>query len=142
MKIADLLKRHQKTSLDVEEELRFHIEMLEHKYLQQGMSAAAAKAAALQRFGNLEIVKRRCVTISRRSSPLRRVLKILSILVAVTGLAIHILSSDPKIAHVGDTLIMIAISGRLLLYVRGLSSSTIKQIRLDTAPDQEKPECS
>jgi hypothetical protein len=31
------------------------------------------------------------------------------------------LSPDQNIAHIGDTLIMIAISGRLLLYVRGLN---------------------
>jgi len=40
---------------------------------------------------------------------------------ALTGLAIHTLSSDYKVAHIGQTLIMIAISGRLLLYVRGLT---------------------
>ena len=88
------------------------------------MSAADAKAAALRRFGNLETVKRQCVTIRTRSSLLRRVLKWSSILIALAGLAIHILSSDYKVTHIGDTLIMIAVAGRLLLYVRGLSPST------------------
>ena len=120
-----------KTSLDVEEELQFHIEMLERKYTQEGMPAAEAKAAALRRFGNLERVKQQCVTISKRSSPLRRVLKTSSILIAFTGLAIHTLSSDNNVAHMGDTLTMIAIAGRLLLYVRGL-----------TPRNSEKPECS
>ncbi|HKG60790.1 MAG TPA: permease prefix domain 1-containing protein [Pyrinomonadaceae bacterium] len=123
--------RTRKTSLDVAEELQFHIEMLELKYAQQGLSAAEAKAAALRRFGNLETVKRQCVTISRRSSLLRRFLKTSAILIALTGLAIHMLSSHYKVAHIGDTLIMIAIAGRLLLYVRGL-----------TPRNSEKPECS
>jgi hypothetical protein len=122
-----------KTSLDVEEELQFHIEMLERKYAQQGMSVAEAKAAASRRFGNLETVKRQCVTIRKRSSPLQRVLKISLILIALAGLAIHMLGSHYKVVRIGDTLIMIAIAGRLLLYVRGLTLP----IR-----NSEKPECS
>jgi hypothetical protein len=109
---------------DVEEELQFHLEMLERKYAQQGMSTAAAKAAAARRFGNLEAVKRQCVMIRKRSSPLRRVLKSSLILIALAGLAIHLLSSHYKVAHIGDTLIMIAIAGRLLVYVRGLTPET------------------
>lgn len=126
------IRRHRKTSLDVEEELHFHLEMLEHKYTQQGMSAAESKAAALRRFGNPERVKRQCVTIRRRSSLLIRFLKLCSILIALTGLAIHVLSSDYKVGRIGSTLIMIAIAGRLLLYVRGLSP----------AQSSEKPKCS
>jgi hypothetical protein len=122
MKIS--IANHKRTASDVEEELQFHIEMLERKYAQLGMPATEAKAAASRRFGNLERVKRQCVTISRRSSLLRRILKTSSILIALAGLAIHFLSSDPKVSHIGDTLILIAISGRLLLYVRGLTSST------------------
>ena len=122
-----------KTSLDVEEELQFHIEMLERKYTQQGMSAAEATAAASRRFGKLETVKRQCVTIRKRNSPLQRVLKISLILIAVAGLAIHLLSSDYKVGRMGSVLIMIAIAGRLLLYVRGLTLPT---------RNSEKPECS
>ena len=122
-----------KTSLDVEEELQFHIEMLELKYAQQGMSVAQAKTAASRRFGNLDTVKRQCVTIRKRSSPLRRVLKASLFLVALAGLAIHMLGSHYKIVRIGDTLIMIAIAGRLLLYVRGLTFPT---------RNSEKPECS
>jgi len=125
MKIAivNLLMRpnRKKTAFEVEEELQFHIEMLERKYAQQGMSDAHAKAAALKRFGNTERIKKQCVDISRRHSLLRRILKISSILIALTGLAIHTLSSDYKVARIGTVLIMIAVSGRLLLYVRGLS---------------------
>lgn len=115
-----MLPNRQKTALDVQEELHFHIEMLERKYGQQGMSATDAKAAALRRFGNLERVKKQCVDISRRNSLIRRVLKTSSILIALTGLAIHMLGSDYKVARIGHLLIMIAVLGRLLLYVRGL----------------------
>ena len=113
-----------KSASVVEEELRFHIDTLERKYAEDGMSAAEAKAAALRRFGNVERIKHQCVNITQRNSPVRRVLKTASILIGLTGLAIHFLSPDPTVAHVGDTLVMIAISGRLLLYVRGLNYRT------------------
>ena len=122
--------------------MRFHIEMLEHKYAQQGMSIADAKAAALRRFGNLDRVTKQCVHITRRNTLLRRVLKTASIVIALIGLSIHILSPDLKIAHIGDTLIMIAVAGRLLLYVRGLGSWSFfpatKQPSLSVVTDTPK----
>ena len=119
MKIA-LPNPSMKAAVEVEEELQFHIEMLERKYAQQGMSDARAKAAALKRFGDLELVKKQCVDISRRNSLVRRILKASSIVMALTGLVVQTQSSDYKVARIGGMLIMIAISGRLLLYVRGL----------------------
>lgn len=123
---ANLLHRHhpRRIALDVDEELQFHIEILERKFMQHGMSSADAKAAALKRFGNRDRIRNQCVEIRRRGSPLRRALKAFSIVLALTGLAIHILSSDFKVARIGHALIEIAILSRLLLYVRGLSPST------------------
>ena len=74
--IVNLLMRSQRqqTPFEVEEELQFHIEMLERKYAQQGMSIADAKAAAVRRFGRFETVKKQCVDIRRRNSLSRRVL--------------------------------------------------------------------
>ena len=108
---------------DVEEELQFHLEMLEQKYAQQGMCAADANAAAMKRFGNLEKVKRQCVNISNRNSVLVRFLKTSAILLALAGIAIQLSSSDYKIDRMGHVLVMIAVLGRLLLFVRGLSVS-------------------
>ncbi len=124
--IARLLGRAERnqTTLDVAEELQFHIDMLELNYAQHGMCTADAKAAAQRRFGNLERVKRQCITISERNSLLRRVLKTTLILIGLAGLAIRLLSADQNVARIGAALIMIAIAGRLLLYVRGLVPST------------------
>jgi hypothetical protein len=113
------LALRKKTAFEVEEELQFHIDMLERKYAQQGMPDAHAKVAAYKRFGNLDRVRKQCVHISLRNSLLRRVLKMSSILIALSGLAIHILSSDYKVARIGTVLVMIAVFGRLLIYVRG-----------------------
>lgn len=110
-------------AFEVEEELRFHIEMLEHKYAQQGMCAADANAAAMKRFGNLERVQRQCVNISTRNSFVVRFLKASAILIALAGIAIQLSSSDYKIERMGHVLVIIAVLGRLLLYVRGLGIS-------------------
>jgi len=119
---------------DVEDELQFHIEMLERKYVQDGMSAAAARAAALRRFGSLEKSIKQCVNIRSRNSLLRRILKTSLIILGLAGFAIRILSSDRHVDHIGDILIMIAIFSRLLLYVRGLSPSTFLSGTNETCP--------
>ena len=130
MKITNLFKRstRSETVLEVEDELQFHLEMLERKYIQHGMSVAQAKTAALRRFGDLERVKKQCVVISSRNSLLRRVLKLSSILIALMGLSIQIFGSDYKVLRIGHLLIMIAIASRLLVYVRGLSPSTLSSV--------------
>ena len=120
------------TTFEVEEELQFHIEMLQGNYTRNGMSAAEAKTAAARRFGNFERVKRQCVDIRRRNSLLQRVLKTSTILIALIGLSIHFLASNYKVERIGNTLIMIAIAGRLLIYVRGLGPSSF--LRTNATP--------
>src|SRR5689334_6996311 len=124
--IDNLLARlnRDRTVLEVDEELQFHIAMLERKYMQEGMCATDAQAAALRRFGNFQRVKQQCVEITKRSTLLRRVLKTSLMLMGLAGLLISIGSSDYKVDRVGHVLIMIAIMGRLLLYVRGLGPFT------------------
>ncbi|HEX3186119.1 MAG TPA: permease prefix domain 1-containing protein [Pyrinomonadaceae bacterium] len=124
--LANLFSRlnRYKTALEVDEELQFHLAMLERKYMQEGMCAADAQAAALRRFGNFQRVKQQCVEITKRSTLLRRVLKTSLMLMGLAGLLISIGSSDYKVDRIGHVLIMIAIMGRLLLYVRGLGPFT------------------
>ena len=134
--LANLFKNPNRKQIlfEVEDELQFHIEMLERKYIQDGMSAAAAKAAALRRFGSLEKAMKQCVDIRSRSNLVRRVLKLSLILLGLTGFAVRILSSHRNFDHMGDILIMIAIAGRLLLYVRGLTPSTFLSGTNETCP--------
>ena len=134
--IADLFKNFNRKQLvfEVEDELRFHIEMLERKYVQDGMSAAAARAAALRRFGSIERAMKQCVNIRSRNSLLRRVVKTSLVFLGLIGFSIRIISSDLNFDHIGDILIMIAIAGRLLLYVRGMSPSTFLSGTDETCP--------
>jgi len=74
----------------------------------------------------------RCVAISRRNSLPQRLLKMATIVIALTGLLIRIVSSEYRVERIGHVLILIAVCTRLLLYLRGLSP----------APrNYEKPEC-
>jgi|KBSMisStaDraftv2_1062788.scaffolds.fasta_scaffold919329_1 hypothetical protein len=115
------------TELEVEEELRLHIDLLLHENIKRGMSPEEARSATLKRFGNVDRVKNECVEICRRSRPLQRALKICAILLILTGLFVRITSTDRHFDHIGSTLIVIAIAGRLLLYVRSLTPSRFLQ---------------
>ena len=121
----NLLKRLQRRELEheVEEELRHHVELLQREYLRRGMSPEEARAATLKRFGNLHRFKNECVKIRRRSRPLQRAFKLITILLALTGVIVRVVSTDLRVDHIGDTLIAIAVAGRLLLYVRSLTPS-------------------
>jgi hypothetical protein len=109
---------------EVEEELRFHLELLTEALLRQHMSPEEAKAVALERFGNLEQTKDQCVEISTRNSPLRRALRSFLILVFLVGVLIRVFSPEFHLTHIGAILIAVGILGRLLLYVRGLKPSS------------------
>lgn len=117
------LRKPGELELEVEEELRLHVELLLHENIQRGMSPEDARAATLKRFGNLDRFKHECVAICRRNSPLQRAFKILLILLGLTGLIVKIVSTDFHVARIGGVLIMVAVAARLLLYVRSLTPS-------------------
>lgn len=108
---------------EIEEELRFHLELLTEQHLQQEMSLAQAKDAALKRFGNVELVKDQCVEISRANRPLFRALKFFLILVFLVGVMVRVFTDGLQVHHLGDILILVAVSGRLFFYVRRLNPS-------------------
>ncbi len=51
---------------DVDDELRFHVEMREQEYLAAGMPPADARAAAMNRFGDATRVREACAEITHR----------------------------------------------------------------------------
>ena len=109
---------------DVDEELRFHLELLTEALQQQDMPLAEAKDAALKRFGNVDQIKDQCIEISRRNHPALRALKSLLVLIVLTGVLVRALGTEFHVARVGDLLIAVGILGRLLVYVRGLNPSS------------------
>ena len=114
----------QRAEREIDEELRFHLELLTEALQQQDLSLAEAKDAALKRFGNLDQIKDQCLEISTRNSPLVRALKSFLILVFLVGVLVRVFSTEFHVLHVGDILIAVGILGRLLVYVRGLNPSS------------------
>src|ERR1700752_201581 len=109
--------------LEVDEELRHHVDLLLRENIQCGMSPEEARASTLKRFGNLDRVRNECVEICKRSRPLERVLKLGVIFLALIGLIVRFAGTDFHVTRIGDMLIMVAVGIRLLLYVRSLTPS-------------------
>jgi hypothetical protein len=113
----------QRAEREIDEELRFHLELLTEALQKQDMSLADAKDAALKRFGNVEQVKDQCARIRWRSNPLVRALKSFLVLVFLMGVLVRIFGAEFHATRVGDVLIAVGILGRLWVYVRGLNPS-------------------
>lgn len=111
---------------EVEEELRFHLELLTEQHLQHGDTVAEARASALRRFGNIEHVKDECVEISKRKRPFMRALKSFLVLIFLAGIFVRIFGTELNVDRVGQMLIAIAVMGRLFLYVRALKPAVFR----------------
>jgi len=121
-KIARLFKNFNRREVEreVENELRFHLELLTEENLQRGMTLKEAEEEASKRFGNIERIKNQCVEIRERNCPSMRVLKFFLIVVFLGGVLARISSADIYGKQIGNMLMAIAALGGLLLYIRGL----------------------
>jgi len=124
----------EETEREIEEELRFHLELLTQEHLRRDMSLTEAKDAALKRFGNFEQIRNQCLEISRSGHPFMRVLKSLLIAVFLLGVLARVFSTEFHVMRIGDILIFIAILGRLFLYVRGLNPSNFRAEHETSSP--------
>ena len=124
---------------EVEEELRFHLELLTEQHLQHAETLVEARASALRRFGNVEHVKDQCVEISKRRRPFARALKSFLILTFLAGIFVRIFATELHVDRVGQMMITVAVMGRLFLYVRSLKpagfrprSNTVSPLMLNS----------
>lgn len=131
----DLFRRlnGEHTRSEVEEELRFHLDLLTEEQREQHGSLAEAKAGALKQFGNFEEVRDECVAISRRNRPYLRALKIFFTLIFVGGVLVRVFSFDYHVTRIGDLLIVTGILSRLLLYIRLLSPGSLARQQASTS---------
>ncbi len=113
-----LLNRFDRRALEreVEEELRFHIEMQAHVYESQGVTPPEAHARAVLRFGDFAQVKTQCVRIGKQNSVRTWAMKFLFTTAFLLGVSIRVMSSEFHLTRVGDLMIVIAVFGGLLLY--------------------------
>jgi hypothetical protein len=113
----------------VEEELRFHCEMLMEQYQEGGLSEEAARAATARRFGEVEPVRAECVKISRRNRPVVKLLKLLLFVSFITGVWLRTRGWAIQFTQMGDLLLATGVLGQLLLYVKGLSGRAPQAVK-------------
>jgi hypothetical protein len=121
---------------EIEAELRFHLEMRIEQNRAAGMSAEAAQADALQRFGNYDAVKTECQKIAKErlaNSLARRILNALIWVMLGVGLTLRFLDNIEAVQQCGTILIVISVSWQLLVYMR-LSGQLRKSETLPNAP--------
>jgi hypothetical protein len=125
---------------DVDEELRFHLEMQTGDFESRGLSHDKSEAMAKARFGDVEKIRDECIQISARRSVLIWVLNSVFLLNLLIGLVLRVVAPVAQITHVGDVMMMIGGLGILLVYAkqagaRMLSSDSEKfQLGLNNAP--------
>lgn len=125
---------NQTAKSEIEDELRFHLDLLTDEHCRQSMSPEEARLKAEARFGNFEEIRDQCVEISMRTSLHTRALKCLLILIFLTGVLVHGLAMEYRVTRIGDVLMMIGLLGRLLVYVRGLQRSSFLSEAIETSP--------
>ncbi len=132
MSIFKFILRHFRVEAlgrEVEEELRFHIEMRTRGNIAAGMSPEDAKADALRRFGDFEHVKSECSEIRREKlmgGVNMKVMRGIAWVMLGCGLTLIITGEFHTVRQAGQMLVCIAVFWWLLLYLRA------------TRPDQQR----
>jgi hypothetical protein len=106
---------------EIEEELRFHLELLTRENLARGLTPETAAANARQQFGNFLIVKAACYRAKGREMARRksiRALKLMTWVMLLAGVSIYALSVGKPFRHTANLLIAIALLSRWLIYLR------------------------
>ena len=134
--MRDLLHRldPEQTRREIDEELRFHLDLLTDEHVQRSMSFEEAREAALSRFGNIKEVRDQCAQIRREWHPLIRALKLFLVVVFLSGVFIRIFAPEFHVTRVGDILMAVGLLGRLWLYVRGLVPSSFISKSEESSP--------
>ena len=122
------------TKREIDEELRFHIDLLTEEHLLQNLCFEEAREAAFTRFGNIEQITDQCAQIKRRRHPVIRALKLFLVLVFLAGVVIRIFAPEYHVTRVGDILMAVGILGRLWLYVRSLVPSSFISKSEESSP--------
>ena len=124
----------EQTRREIDEELRFHLDLLTEENVRRSMSCEEASEAAFARFGNIEQITDECAQIKRRQHPVIRALKPFLVLVFLSGVVIRIFAPDYHVTRLGDVLMAVGLLGRLWLYVRGLVPSSFISKSEESSP--------
>lgn len=134
MKALNGLLQSQQDRREIDDELRFHLDLLTDELCRQDIPRDEARERAEAQFGNVEQIRNQCLEISMRNSPQTRALKSFLIIVFLTGVLVRVLGTEYHVTRMGTVLIALGLLGRLLLYVRGLNPSSFLSEDNDSSP--------
>jgi hypothetical protein len=104
---------------EIDDELRFHIEMRTRDNIAAGMSAEDAVADATRRFGDFDQIRAICEEIRKeRVAGTMKLFKGLIWIMLGCGLTLKLAADVTGLRTVGHFLILISILWRLLIYLR------------------------
>jgi hypothetical protein len=109
---------------DLDEEMRFHVDMLTVENIAAGMSAKSAKTEALRRFGNIERIKSQCRAAHRGS--LSGAARWVMGLLVVCGALLWASPQPAQVRILGEMLIVTIVLSRLLMYLRAWPALTVR----------------
>ncbi|MGH9835728.1 MAG: permease prefix domain 1-containing protein [Blastocatellia bacterium] len=119
--------RSEAADREIEDELRFHIEMRTRDNIEAGMTPEDAVADAMRRFGDFDHIQAICEEIRKeRRAGVMKVIKGITWLMIGCGLTLKTAASVQTLRDVGDFLIVIALLWRVLIHLR------------QTQPDQQR----
>ena len=102
---------------EIEDELRFHVEMRARDNIAAGMSPEDAVADAMRRFGDIDQIRAVCEGIRKeRLAGIMKVIKGCAWVILGCGLVLKM--SSNIVGVVGDFLILISLLWRLLIHLR------------------------
>lgn len=119
--------RSEAVDREIEDELRFHIELRTRDNIEAGMSPEEATADAMRRFGDFDRIRAICEEIRKeRLAGVMKVIKGIIWLMIGCGLTLKMTAGVQSLRDVGDFLIVIALLWRALIHLR------------QTRPDQRR----
>src|SRR5437870_4419901 len=147
--------RRARIEREIEDELRFHLEMRAREHLAAGLPPEQARAEALRRFGDFEGVKEACREISLEKLGDKLHLKAIKGFIWIiigSGLAIRAASPIHTVRQSSEILIWIGVLWRVLIHLRSMqpvkyrapASDDRLLILAEPAPDKSRtlPESS
>jgi hypothetical protein len=119
LKRLGLPDRGEAIDREIEDELRFHIEMRTRDNIEAGMSPEEAAADAMRRFGDFGHIRTICEEIKKeRLAGVMKVIKGIIWLMIGCGLTLKMTAGVQALRDVGDFLIVIALLWRVLIHLR------------------------
>ncbi|HKQ75401.1 MAG TPA: permease prefix domain 1-containing protein [Blastocatellia bacterium] len=111
--------RNEAVNREVENELRFHLELRTRDNIAAGMSPEDAEADAMRRFGDIDRIQAVCEEIRKeRLAGSMKVIKGVIYAMIGCGLTLKLVANLDQLRLVGHFLTIIGILWRLLIYLR------------------------